>query len=340
MNIRFFPENLDQYKFFNVDISNKLMNYNKNNLTNFIFYGPKNAGKKTLVFNLLNYIYNTNVLKQTNINNIEIKIGNNTVNIEYKSSPYHFEINLYEYGFYDKNVISDFIHKLLSYDNINVGIFKVIILYQFDKLTENAQLCLKRIIETTSKVGRFICISSNISSLDSALLSRFTLIRVPYPKEALIRKYIKYHLDSNNISYNTSDLNKLMLKKHSIYLLNLELEYVINNKCIKSLMEKDEETVYIKELIRLIEIKDICSILQIRDICYKALLVNINSKKLLTLIFKHYFKRGNLCQDMKKELVSISGIASSKIANIEYDIIVFEYYVLNLKKLLIKYNMI
>ena len=340
MNIRFFPKNLTEYNIFNVDISKRLMNYDKNNITNFIFYGPKNCGKKTLVFNLLNYINDTDVQKQTSINNIEIKIGNNSVNIEYKSSPYHFEINLYEYGFYDKNVISDFIHKLLSYESIKIGTFKIVVLYQFDKLTENAQLCLKRIIETTNKVGRFICISSNISSLDSALISRFTLIRVPYPKDPQIKNYITYHLDKYNIPYNSSEINQIMIKKHSLYLLNLELEYIINNKCINPLFSENEDTIYIKEIIRLIEIKDLNSILQVREVCYKALLVNINSKKLLKLVFDYYFRKRGLTRIMKAELVSITGITSGKIANIEHDIIVFEYYVLNLKKLLIKHSFI
>ena len=46
-----------------------------------------------------------------------------------------------------------------------------------------------------------------------------------------------------------------MTKKHSIYLLNLELEYITNSKCITTLMNENEETMYIKEIIRLIEIK-------------------------------------------------------------------------------------
>ena len=117
-------------------------------------------------------------------------------------------------------------------------------------------------------------------------------------------------------------------------------EYIINSKCITTLMNENEETMYIKEIIRLIEIKDLSSILQIREVCYKALLVNINSKKLLNLVFNHYFKKKNIPSQMKHELLTISGIASGKIANIEHDIIVFEYYVLNLKKMLIKYNLI
>lgn len=339
MNNVFYPENLFNYRFFNLDISKRLQNYNMNNLPNFIFYGPSNSGKKTLIFNLLNNIFNTNILPQTKIHNIEIKIGNNNVNVQYKSSPYHFEINLYEYGFYDKNVISDFLHKLLIYDNINVGNLKIIIVYQFDKLTENAQLCLKRMIETTYKVGRFICISNDISSLDTALISRFTTIRVPYPKKNDIIKYITYHLEKNKISFSNKDLDNIMLRSKNIFLLNLELEYIIKHKCIQFLFDKNTHDFYTEQFIKIIEMKDISSILLLRDLAYKALLVNLAPRIIIKNVTKYYLNK-DFSDEFKHTLTDIAGIVSHRLSIIEYDIIALEFFTLHLKKLLIQNNSI
>ena len=72
-------------------------------------------------------------MKQTSVHSTDIKISNNTVKVEYLSSPYHFEINLYEFGYYDRNIITDFIQDILSYKNINVGVMKNHGYQSFDK---------------------------------------------------------------------------------------------------------------------------------------------------------------------------------------------------------------
>ena len=54
-----------------------------------IFNGQANTGRKTLVYSFLNTFNKCNIYKLRSLNSLELKIGNNKVNIEYISSPYH-----------------------------------------------------------------------------------------------------------------------------------------------------------------------------------------------------------------------------------------------------------
>ena len=158
------PIELDQF-IINKDIASKFSNFTKTNIINTLIYGKPNSGKKTLIKFLLNNIYNTNIDKISQINNYDIKIGNNKVNITYISSPYHFEINLYEYGLYDKNIISEFILDLIKFKNIKIGCFKIIVLNHFEYVSSSAQMLLKRMFEKYTN-SRFFLITEQISKID------------------------------------------------------------------------------------------------------------------------------------------------------------------------------
>ena len=330
--INFIPKNFDE-SFFHKNIIEKLKNFNASNILNMILYGKRNAGKKTLINLLLNNIYNTDVIKQSRIENTDIKISNNTINVEYIVSPYHYEINLFEYGFYDKNVITDFIYKLLEYENIHIGLFKIIILKNFDLLSESAQLCLRRIIEKTITVGRFICTANNINKIHDSLLSRFTCIRVPIPISLLCKQYIKLNLRKKSINYTELQIKEIIdISKNDLYKINIILEYINYNKFI----DKDSlhlDILNIDNLIKLIKKPDLQSIYLIRDIVYKLLLVNINSLELIDIINKHFLNL-NISLPYKLEIINLSAIAHYKAKKIEYNIIVFEWYILSLKKIL------
>ena len=122
----FNPRYLNDFHFHHQTI-NRLKMFKDEKISNLIFFGVNNAGKKTLVNAFLNHIFKTDVDKQTKLTSTDIKISNNNVTVEYLSSPYHFEINLYVFGYYDRYSITDFIQELLCDSNISVGILKIIV---------------------------------------------------------------------------------------------------------------------------------------------------------------------------------------------------------------------
>ena len=133
MDKKFSPNFFHEFMFHG-DIIKRLSHSKDDKICNTIFFGVNNSGKKTLVNAFLNHIFKTDVIKQTSVQSTDIKISNNTVKVEYLSSPYHFEINLYEFGYYDRNIITDFIQDILSYKNINTNIknlLRKILIYLF-----------------------------------------------------------------------------------------------------------------------------------------------------------------------------------------------------------------
>ena len=118
MNTKLIPTKLHDFVL-NKSIASMLQSITSSNVINMIFCGRPNTGRKTLVYAFLNSFNNCEIQKIRTLNSVELKIGNNKVNIEYISSPYHIEVNLYEYGLYDKNIISDFLVNHISYKPIN-----------------------------------------------------------------------------------------------------------------------------------------------------------------------------------------------------------------------------
>ena len=101
----------------NSPIIEKLKQYDQYNLMNILFYGPLGSGKRTLIHAFLHNIYNLTDLK-TYIKEYTIKINNSDINIICLQSMYHYEINLYEYGLYDRDVLTEFVKSVISARNV------------------------------------------------------------------------------------------------------------------------------------------------------------------------------------------------------------------------------
>jgi len=322
------PTKLDQF-IINKDIASKFINFTKTNIINTLIYGKPNSGKKTLIKSLLNNIYDTNIDKISQINNYDIKIGNNKVNITYISSPYHFEINLYEYGLYDKNIISEFILDLIKFKNIKIGCYKIIILNHFECVSSSAQMLLKRMFEKYSN-SRFFLITEQISKIDKSLLSRCFTVRLPIPNKLQIKNYIneiskKYSLELNNDS-NFYKINNLFL------LNNILINYIYNKKFNYENIIKLEQS--IEKIITLINKKDIESILEIRNICYNLLLLNLGIDYVFKKIINHYLN-SELSNSKKMKILEASSNINNNLSKIEHNLISMEYFILKVKKILL-----
>lgn len=322
------PTKLDQF-IINKDIASKFINFTKTNIINTLIYGKPNSGKKTLIKSLLNNIYDTNIDKISQINNYDIKIGNNKVNITYISSPYHFEINLYEYGLYDKNIISEFILDLIKFKNIKIGCYKIIILNHFECVSSSAQMLLKRMFEKYSN-SRFFLITEQISKIDKSLLSRCFTVRLPVPNKLQIKNYIneiskKYSLEFNNDS-NFYKINNLFL------LNNILINYIYNKKFNYENIIKLEQS--IEKIITLINKKNIESILEIRNICYNLLLLNLGIDYVFKKIINHYLN-SELSNSKKMKILEASSNINNNLSKIEHNLISMEYFILKVKKILL-----
>jgi hypothetical protein len=164
-----------------------------NKIPNIIFNGSSGTGKKTIVYEFINKIYNYDKSKiKTNVLFVNCSHG--------KGIKFIRE----ELKFFAKSNIQS-----------NSGVlFKTIVLMNADHLTTDAQSALRRCIELFSYNTRFFIIVENKNKLLNPILSRFCEIYVP--------EYSN-HENMEEVSYKVLNLHQHHLN-HSIDLNDVELE--------------------------------------------------------------------------------------------------------------------
>lgn len=128
-------------------------------LPNIIFHGESGSGKRRLVHNFINKLYNYDkklIEENVMIKNCIFDQGIDFIRNEFK-----------------------YFSKSISSQNI-----KIIILYNADKLTYDAQSAMRRIIECYNHTTRIFCIVNNLENILSPILSRFYILYISnYTKE-------------------------------------------------------------------------------------------------------------------------------------------------------------
>ena len=203
--------------------------YNESKIPNIIFHGPSGTGKKTIVFDFINKIYE---------------------NDRDKIKEYVMCVNC-SHGKGIKFIREDL--KLFSKTNISFknNNFKSIVLLNADCLTIDAQSALRRCIELFTHTTRFFLVVQNRFSLLKPILSRFCELYIPEQKidncanlhqlnlnnNSTYREYRKknYVLFKKYINDNKDmDVNKIIQLSESYYLKGFSaldfIEYLENNK--------------------------------------------------------------------------------------------------------------
>lgn len=181
--------------------------YDNDSLPNLLLYGNNLVGKKTLLEELLLYIYKTNKNIENNTLILNCSLGKG--NIKFIRENLRFFANTIT-------------HK-------NITNFKSIILLNADSLTLDAQSALRRSIEIYNHT-KFFIVTANKSKIIKPILSRFSEIYCNEKNMNIIYKSLK----KNNINYNTTNKfnNKLQL---IIKNLDVKLQ-IISNDYIKNVL--------------------------------------------------------------------------------------------------------
>ena len=183
--------------------------YDNDSLPNLLLYGNNLVGKKTLLEQLLIYIYKTNENIENNTLILNCSLGKG--NIKFIRENLRFFAN----------TIS---HK-------NITNFKSIILLNADSLTLDAQSALRRSIEIYNHT-KFFIVTANKSKIIKPILSRFSEIYCNDRNMDIINKSIKYDNNSNNSNSNNSNSNSNKINnKLSLLIKNLDskLEAIKND---------------------------------------------------------------------------------------------------------------
>jgi DNA polymerase III delta prime subunit len=168
-----------------------------------IFHGPSGSGKRTLVYDFLDKIYNDKFLKKNYIMFVNCAQGKGIKFI--------------------REDLKFFAKTHINYQNGDL--FKTIVLSNADKLTTDAQSSLRRCIELFSHTTRFFIIVEDKYKLLKPILSRFAEIYIPYPQ--IDNEYINLHQynlvnKEPNIIYLKKVINGLN-SSSDLYLLSKKL---------------------------------------------------------------------------------------------------------------------
>ena len=182
----------------------------KNTIPNIIFYGPSGGGKRTLIQYFVSSIYNNN----------DVAINSYVLYVNCAHAK----------GI--KYVREDI--KLFAKSNINVkggGNVKIIIMFNADKLTTDAQSALRRCIEIFSNTTRFLMVVEDKQLMLKPILSRFCEIFVKYP--VIETNHENLHIYNIMLSYpDTKKTALVSLKKIIDPLIKLNHKELCNKLII------------------------------------------------------------------------------------------------------------
>ena len=192
------------------DINEKLEYFIKQQkIPNIIFHGPSGSGKRTIVNDFINKIYNNcNELRKKHVMYVDCGHGRGIKFIR-EELKFFAKTNIHTSG----------------------DIVKSVILLNADKLTIDAQSALRRCIELFSKTTRFFIIIEDKFKLLRPILSRFCEIFVNRP--VINKTSVNLHKYNNNCYFNTdknensrmkylhNQLQKLPKKLNQLNVINL-----------------------------------------------------------------------------------------------------------------------
>lgn len=182
------------------------------NITNMIILGVKGSGKTSRIYAFLNEVFHDNIRKSIEIKNYSLKYKNNKYEYNVVTSKYHFEFDFSEHGTNDYYIIKDFMNKIKDTLNIYTNSHHIIVIKNLNMLSNKAQLYFRRTIELDIKTVRFIFTASKLN-IESALLSRCTLIKLSSPTYKDISKILKHIIKKESpILYknNKKNLNNMI----------------------------------------------------------------------------------------------------------------------------------
>jgi DNA polymerase III delta prime subunit len=185
--------------------------YDNDSLPNLLLYGNNLVGKKTLLEQLLIYIYKTNENIENNTLILNCSLGKG--NIKFIRENLRFFANTIT-------------HK-------NITNFKSIILLNADSLTLDAQSALRRSIEIYNHT-KFFIVTANKSKIIKPILSRFSEIYCNDRNMDIINKSLKSNnnnSNNNNSNSNSNSNSNKINNKLSLLIKNLDSKLeTLNNE--------------------------------------------------------------------------------------------------------------
>lgn len=273
---KYVPVRLSDFKF-NQSVAEKIQTLSKkDNFPHMIINGPSGSGKKTMANFFIQSKYTDRPAFTIKNQIYEVKSGNKQpMNVFVKYSPYHWQLNPSSTGVYDRIVIQELLLEIISCKTFNVS-YNIIVIEDADKLSIDAQQCLRRMLEKFVDNSRFIFIVNNQSSLIDALVSRCVQFRLSAPTTDELFKCTSMVNVIENLSASDDVLKDICDKSDR----NIKTAYNLLH-----ISQIDEEDV-VNKIVELILVPKIENIVTIRNHLYDLLVHCIDFIDILKTLYK------------------------------------------------------
>uniref|UniRef100_A0AC35TPM3 AAA domain-containing protein n=1 Tax=Rhabditophanes sp. KR3021 TaxID=114890 RepID=A0AC35TPM3_9BILA len=199
------------------DINENLAGIIKNDdFGHLLFYGPQGSGRRTRIRCLLNEIFGKGAGQVHRVTRTLTTDSNKKVEYSMLSSVHHVEFAVGELGDNDIHVMQEIIKEMAQTRQLNATEggkqFKVIFIFEADKLSLPAQHALRRTMEKWAETCKmFLCVDSLLKICDP-LRSRCLTIRVPSPTDQEMATDLKLILDKYfGAPLSVEDINPVLL---------------------------------------------------------------------------------------------------------------------------------
>ncbi|XP_074325353.1 replication factor C subunit 3-like isoform X2 [Apium graveolens] len=185
------PHNLTEF-ICNREKAMELMTMAKSqDISHFIFEGLPGVGKRTMILALLREIYGYDEI-QVREECMEFYLKGealSSIKVNVKRSSHHVELNISELRGYEKHVIVKLINE--KYNKSSNSVYKAIVLYEADKLSTDALLYIKWILEKHNGCNKVFFCCNDVSKLQP-IQTLFRLIKLLPPSNEEIMEVLDF----------------------------------------------------------------------------------------------------------------------------------------------------
>jgi replication factor C subunit 3/5 len=323
------PENLNMY--FHQEIYDNLKKMSRDDeIPHIIFYGNKGSGKKTLIKNLLEMIYDKTISNlENNIYEVKGSGGKpNLVNI--RQSDYHIIIEPNNNNF-DKYLIQEIVKEYAKKMPLNIfegnRSFKVVQINKLDNLSEYAQMSLRRTIEKYSKNCRFISWCHTLSKISEPLRSRCLCIHVPVQPKPILLKWLMNicYMEKMNLDFRI--INEIMNSDGNLKTMIWKLDLYKHKKTtITSYWNTINAIIY--------DVINNCDITNIRKNIYSITTNNILTIDILKDMLNIILSNNKLNKIQQSKIIEYAIDCNYNLSKARYEIIHLEKFVINVYTLI------
>ncbi|CAL8082071.1 unnamed protein product [Calicophoron daubneyi] len=206
------PNSLSKFDFYQEGASCLKRLVDGGNFPHLLVYGPPGVGKRTRITCVLREIYGSGVDRLRMEHHSFLTPSNKKISISTISSNFHLEVNPSDVGIYDRIVIQELIKNMASTAQLDISQqrdFKVVVVYEADNLTRDAQHALRRTMEKHMSTCRLILSAESISKIISATRSRCLPVRIPAPSIDQIANILKNTARREGLTMPTELANRI-----------------------------------------------------------------------------------------------------------------------------------